>query len=217
LWLQARYSLQKLAGWACDDWKPAVQARIDEIPNGTLTTFTSSFADTFLPAWIRLCWRAGIIELPPGNKPEMLDLEKPDQHVPLNGPQTTRRDLKAAAGLVSLVRGHEQRWNLGKFPGCLWSSEDQRLVVPMPAWGDPNHANDLRAVKVLLRNVQNGAGFVKSAAILPLKCGPNDVIHPNWNTYHQVILASCARTAALARPDAWDVIQDLGANTGAPT
>jgi len=218
LWLQARYTLLKIHEHAVDDWKPAVRSMLGSTNGGQLTDFLTSFADDFLPAWVRLCWRAGVVDLPPGIEPESLYLEKQNHHIPLRGLETSRDDLKATAGIVAMFAGEEQQadWDLSQFPGCFWSRSSQRLIVPIPCWAQPSDINCLRSFRAMLKRVQRDAGLISKVALMPITRNPVDVVNPDWIRKYKEVVSSYFRVPALADPAAWKVVSSIRTEVADP-
>jgi hypothetical protein len=166
LWIQAMYATGCLhehvdepsVRTALDAWTQTLGHPID-------AAFLMSFVDDFLPAWMRLCWRAGLVSCR-GFEPHQLDLLlKPEVQVPWHVPNIDRPDLRAATRLLGMLPPGDESWECERFPGALWEPTRLRLVVPMPAWGLPA---DLSGLRPLVSAVQRDLGFVRSVAILPL-------------------------------------------------
>jgi hypothetical protein len=166
LWIQALYATERLAEHAdtpADKDRVGVWERTLRHPGDA--AFLMSFVDDFLPAWMRLCWRAGLVSCR-GFKPHELDLLlKPEVHVPWDTPDIDRPDLIAAVRLLGMLPPGGKPWECGRFPGALWDAAGLRLVVPIPAWGT---AADLSGLRPLTLALQRDLGFVQTLAVLPL-------------------------------------------------
>ena len=212
LWLQVRFALLNIEKWSCDEWKEMVGERLKITDNGGLSEFLVQFSDNFLPAWVRLCWRAGIVALPPGVDPESFDLEKQNYHIPLRGAATVRDDLKSAASILVMLEGLEDKWDLGRFPGCLWCNDSQHLVIPIPAWAETGKANDLRALKVMFKRLQAEAGHIRTASVMPIKRSPAEPVDAGWGERYTATVPQFFRVPMLADPSNWAVLDGLASD-----
>jgi len=165
LWLQTCYALRCLREHASpalsntlDDWERSIASPCD-------LSFLIPFTDVFLPAWTRMCWRAGLVRCR-GFAPQAFDLSRAEVHVPWEVPNIERPDLAAAAHLLALLPSAGAEWNPSRFPGALWRDDDLRLVLPLPAWGEPA---DLSGLAPLLRAIGEQKGYIREFAVLPLR------------------------------------------------
>lgn len=167
--------------------------------------FMMSFVDDFLPAWMRLCWRAGLVACR-GFEPHELDiLLKPEVHIPWDIPNIERPDLRAAVRLLGMLSPRGEPWECDRFPGGLWDAARLRLVVPIPAWGA---AADLSGLRPLLAALQRDLGFVRSIAILPLRADGHQV-SPEDAEQLRSALAALIRRPGFARADRIEVQDHL--------
>lgn len=172
LWLQALYGVTCLQTNA-DPALPQLQEIVNRLAQPTnVADFAIEFIDEFLPVWVRLCWRCESVECYKDGvqvPADAIRLESRDEHIPWNLPRIRRPDLAAAARLLdALEASNPAGWNYRMFPGGFYDSEDQLLVIPLPAWNMRN-LNDLRGLKVLIDSVrERGIGFIDKVAILPL-------------------------------------------------
>jgi len=164
LWIQARYCLNQLSIAARHILLDEMTAREKQIEQPSKTHFLLNWADDFVPAWTRLCWRAGLVTCE-GFEPHQLAIEREDEHVPWHIRGVPRPDLRAAARLLAAIPIDGGIWDVSKFPGALWDSEHQRLVVPLPTWGD---VTDLAALRPLAKTINEGIGYVDTIDVLPL-------------------------------------------------
>jgi hypothetical protein len=162
LWIQARYALDCLNQHADGGGNATIAAAINMLAAPISEHYLISWADNFLPAWTRLCWRANLVHCA-GYQAHELRLEERDFHLPWNLPPLVRPDLRAAANILGLIR--TAGWDFSSFPGAAWDSNRGRLVVPMPAWGD---IDDLVALKPLIDAIKENLGFVQTLEILPV-------------------------------------------------
>jgi hypothetical protein len=128
--------------------------------------FLFAWADNFLPAWNRMCWRAGIVPCA-GYRSEELALDHPDEHIPWHLPAVHRLDLTAAGNLLTWLPLDGGKWNVARFAGALWDEASLRLVIPLPAWGE---VNDLAALRPLVSD--QAMGFVEKLDMLPMHYDP---------------------------------------------
>jgi len=165
-WLQARYALNKLIAVASNPQKIELQKILQQIEIPDCKHFIYAWADSWLPVWVRLCWRAGVIQ---GANPDTglnvissdIPITPRDMHVPLGGMQIERRELRAAAKLLCKLGGNLNRFNFEKFLGGLWDEAAGNLYIPLPAWKSQSKQSDLAALKPLAEALR-GLGFVKT-------------------------------------------------------
>ena len=207
LGMQAKYALDVLCQWAPELWKPAIERKIQILNNleSANARFLLEWADDFLPAWVRLCWRGGIVRCP-NFAPHQLRLERPDEHVPLMDPHTTRIDLCAAAYLLHLLPDDGDGWDASIYHGALWNKNSGCLFIPLPAWGA---FNSLAAIEPLMEKIETnnpqGAAFINSMEIFPLLCYPEATVTPEIELQLKVQMASISRMAKFADPDNWKI------------
>jgi hypothetical protein len=165
LWIQARYALDQLTEHASEALKPRIRALIEQVKRPVADHFLIGWADVFLPAWVRLCWRAKLVACA-GFEPHQLRLELEDEHVPWNiHPSLMRPDLSAAAILLSRLSEDGSPWDACLFPGALWNRTTGRLVLPLPTWGP---CSGLDALNPLLKVLQRELALVTAVDILPV-------------------------------------------------
>jgi hypothetical protein len=161
LWLQARFCLQKMGESTNDE---AIKARIALALNDIeppAEAWLLDWADSFIPAWCRMCWRADVVVCA-GFQAHQLELEAPEEHIPMALDHLIRPDLEAAARLFVMMSA-SPGWDLKSFPGALWKMDDLRLVVPLPAWSE---INDLAGLKPWAADQQ--FGMVERIDVLPI-------------------------------------------------
>ncbi len=177
LWVQTLYGLERL--------RLAVAARPADVQaiaamEATLAAppdnrhFSIEWVDNFLPVWVRLCWRCGLVPFYDAQNQllpvEEFNLERRDEHVPWNLYGCARPDLIAAAILAAALHrnGSSAAWDFGSFPGGLYRGSDSLLVVPLPAWRT-GADNELRGLQPLINALQrSGAQPVERLGVLPL-------------------------------------------------
>lgn len=173
LWVQALYAIDCLRNSASAPDRAVLEAlshTLEQPPDHP--PYVISWVDHFLPSWVRLCWKSGLVECWMRDNqhpvsPDDIDMERPDEHIPWNVPNIARPDLKSAAGLLATLErsGNGHQWDFEMFPGGFFL--DNLLVLPLPAWG--GLLNDLRGLKSLTDAIkQPGIGFIDQLAILPV-------------------------------------------------
>ncbi len=213
LWIQSLYALERLKLAANE--RAADQAAIAELEAGLTQPsdtrhFEIDWVDNFLPAWVRLCWRCGLV--PHYNAQyqlipiEEIDLEARDEHVPWNLTGGPRPDLASAAMLLAALHqnGTGSAWDFDSFPGGLYRSNDSHLVVPLPAWTTASD-NQLRGLNPLVDAMQAyGTQPISRISILPLSHGaPPD---PDKIVILKQRLAARIKSAAFADSAKIDVV-----------
>jgi hypothetical protein len=205
LWLQALYAFDCLRPHATDVDRPVIDDLLVEIDQPPANSpFVIGWADNFLPVWVRLCWRCGIMACLNTSdepiQPEDIPLETGrDEHVPWHVQNIPRPDLRAAARLlVSLQNsGHAEDWDFDMFPGGLY--RDNLLVIPLPAWKNST-LNVLRGLKALIDAIkQNGHGYLNRVAILLLTAEPDDTVSPDARLELKEALAHLLPSTHLAQ------------------
>lgn len=211
IWVQGLYGV----GWLRLRADPLDQVALDAIaaeinqPPANVS-FVLSWVDNFLPVWVRLCWRCGLVQcetrdaLPVTS--DDIPLESRDEHIPWNLPHILRPELKAATRLLAALHrsGHANEWDYERFPGGFY--RDFRLVIPVPvSAGGP--ANDLRGLKPLIDAIkQPGAGYIDHIALLFV--APDSAYHISDGT-KEVLKQLVASYLSMARFAAAANIQEL--------
>jgi hypothetical protein len=174
LWLQAKYCLKKLMDWVDDeDERTGIQGIIDSInpPDPDNQRLIYDWADSFLPAWIRLCWRTGLVDYYYNGhllSPYDIRMESPDEHIPLFLDGAERVDIKSSIPLLLSLIGKDAYLDLRMYPGALYRASDRTLIVPMPGWS--TSYNDLEGLKPLLEEVKQkrSFGYIERIVVLPI-------------------------------------------------
>ena len=167
LWIQTLYSLECLRKHSKAN-SNAIQAIYNRFQKPVCEDFVISWVDNFLPAWVRLCWRAGIVPCFKDGKQiprHSIRMEKQDEYIPWQIENIRRPDLCAAAHLLARIGGNVKGWDFNKFPGGLWKGSKGLLVIPLPVWGQRAELSGLRP---LLRQLELDIGYVRKLSILPL-------------------------------------------------
>ena len=206
LWVQAKYALDQLLLHAPDSIKPHLLLRASFLSGPLDQHFLMAWADDFLPAWTRLCWRADLVQCV-GYAAHQLRLELEDEHVPWHLGALPRPDLAAAAILLLCLPDDGDGWDPSRFPGGLWDDRAGRLVVPLPSWGE---LNELAAINPLLRVLEREIGFVSQLDIAPI---PHDldggIVSPEKIEFLKRRIASTIRLPRFASADQIGIASDL--------
>ena len=206
LWLQALYAVGFLRLRAPAFDQPALDelaAEIEQPPNNPV--FTISWVDNFLPVWVRLCWRCGLVAWENQNAERVeiddLALESRDEHIPWRLSGNARPELTAASRLLAVLHrsGRATDWNYDQFPGGLYL--DFRLVIPIPIWAsDP--PNDLRGLKPLIDAIkQPGAGYIEHVALVFVGPDSANVISNDTKRVCKQLVASYLSMARFAKAE----------------
>ncbi len=166
LWLQARYALNKLIVVASIPHKTELRLLLQQIELPNLDHPVLGWIDSWLPTWVRLCWRSGAMQGidPHTNKridPWDIPIIPRDVHVPFGGMTLERRELRAAAKLLAILGNSFSQFDFEKFPGGFWDKEARKLYIPLPGWADEPNSADLAALKPLVEALR-GLGFVRN-------------------------------------------------------
>ena len=176
LWIQALYGVQWLDKWASDADKPILEQITTELEqHPDQPHFAIDWIDNFLPVWVRLCWRCGLLQAYKNGQTisnDMISLERRDEHIPWNYAGPDRKDLRAASRVLAALR-HSQRstpWDSRKYPGGLY--RDNRLIITLPAWTE-RLPNSLVGLSALINAIKElGAGFIETINIIPVGVDP---------------------------------------------
>ena len=212
LWVQAVYAIQFLRQRAPVVDQPAMDelaAEIHQPPNTAV--FVISWVDNFLPVWVRLCWRCGLVVWENQNAERVviddLALESRDEHVPWHLSGAPRPELAAASRILAALHssGHGADWDYEQFPGGLY--RDLYLIIPIPVWpSDP--LNDLRGLKPLIDAIiQHGAGYIESIALVFVGSDSTSVISDDTKLVWKQLVARELSMARFTNADDIEVIQ----------
>lgn len=197
-WLQARYALTKLMASSPTN-QATLQLFLQQLDQPVHGHFILRWADSWLPTWVRLCWRAGVMQ---GNDPYTNRNIEPwdipvmprDVHVPLGTMTGERRELKAAAKLLAVLGNDLGRFDFAKYPGGLWDAETWNLYIPLPGWKGTAQPADLAALKPLVEALR-GLGFVQNINLVWLD---TEGTPPN-QTYRNQLAAQVRRLMPLEK------------------
>lgn len=217
-WLQARYALNKLKAASLAPHQAVLQQLLQQLDQPVHGHFILSWVDCWLPTWVRMCWRAGVMQgINPHNNQKVEPWDIPvmprDVHVPWGGMTVVRRELQAAAKLLVVLGSDPNRFNFEKFPGGLWDADTWSLYIPLPGWRGIAQPADLAALKPLVEALR-GLGFVRNIYLVWLD---TEAIPPDQK-YRNQLAAQVRRLMPLekfARSDAltWIDLEALKGGT----
>lgn len=163
--LQTKYSLKQLlknTDEQSDEWN-TIKNVLSQCDLGNAKNALIYWADDFLPAWIRLCWRTGHLKVRTFN-PFDIRLEKQDVHIPYQGIETIRIDMEMAATIFHYIQNSKINWDFSTFPGGLWDYENTRLVIPLPN----ATFSTLHVIKPLVKMIEEKVAYITSIVIMPI-------------------------------------------------
>lgn len=163
-WLQARYALNKLMASSLAN-QAKLLLLLQQLDQPVHGHFILRWVDCWLPTWVRLCWRAGVMQ---GNNPYTNQKIEPwdipvmprDVHVPWGTMTGDRRELQAAAKLLAVLGSDLSRFDFEKFPGGFWDADTRILYIPLPGWKGTAQPADLAALNPLIEALRS-LGFVQ--------------------------------------------------------
>jgi hypothetical protein len=169
-WLQARHALVRMIEMIPTAEEPPLQKLLDEIDHPESDHPLLRWADCWLPIWVRLCWRVGAMRgVDPRTNQVIGPFDIPilprDIHIPLTGMSVERRDLHAAAKLLSVLSTSLSRFRFDLFPGGIFETNRNRLYLPLPGWRADVPPADLAALKPLIESLK-GLGYVKEIRLV---------------------------------------------------
>jgi hypothetical protein len=212
LWLQALYAIDflKLRAPAID--QPTLDelaSEIEQPPNAS--AFIISWVDNFLPVWVRLCWRCGLVVWEDVNAERVvvddLALESRDEHIPWGLSGNARPELTAASRLLAALHrsGRATDWDYDMFPGGLY--RDFHLVIPIPVWASDS-PNDLRGLKPLIDAIkQHGESYILTLSLMFIGPDPTNVISDDTKRVCKQLVASYLSLVRFAKADDINAIQ----------
>lgn len=208
LWLQALYALECLEKYTDfeSNYIATLRTRYEE---PVLDDFVIDWVDNFLPTWIRLCWREGLVTYYQNGEPiprSSILIEKQDEHIPWHIEGIKRPDLTAAARLLKAIGKNVKMWNFDKFPGGFWKASKGLLIIPLPVWGKDNHV-ELSGLKILLKQLDQDFGYVREFAILPVHTDPHVVISDDKKANLKARVANMCPRIQYANLGAYDNIE----------
>lgn len=154
-WVQAQYALELLIGATPNSESETIRKLLADLKSACSEHPLLKWVDNWLPAWVRMCWRTGVMRgVDPHTTrpiaPSEIPLIPRDVHVPLGGMSTERRDLVAAAKLLTVLGDDLNRFEYETFLGCLWDFRRKEVYIPLPGWEADNPRTDLGALKPVI-------------------------------------------------------------------
>jgi hypothetical protein len=206
LWLQTLYAIGFLTQRALSVDRPALDeltAETEQPPTGP--DFTISWVDNFLPVWVRLCWRIGLVACENRCMEQVaiedIALESRDEHIPWSLPNIRRPELTAASRILAVLHrsGSGSNWNYEQFPGGFY--RDFHLVIPIPIWAsDP--PNDLRGLKPLIDAIkQHGDSYIVELSLVFVGPDPAKLISDDTKRTCKQLVANYLSLARFANAD----------------
>lgn len=195
LWIQSQRGLNALRA-ACHGNKSVVKILDTHLvaiefpqPRDCTLSWVSSWFDTFLPVWLRLCFNCKAETFVAAGKPvhpDFLPLRLRDAHIPWGDLDKVRKDLKAAALIymqianASGMDAEQMRWDFESYPGALWCTQERHLFVPVPIWADEDCIS-LAVLKPLMESRQwADKGRIRSLSVLPITYDEGLVLTTDW-------------------------------------
>jgi hypothetical protein len=170
-WVQAIYTLEIVERiLPPGPRREAVSHLIANLKAGQTPEWLLDWADYLVPAWVRLCWREGLVQARNANgellEPDEVRLEA-DWHVPLSQALPERPELVTAAHLLTAFMNHAALWNFSREPGFAVTAVGQ-VIVLVPIWGDPARRRWLNSLRPLLQTVRPRIGLYNEICVLPV-------------------------------------------------
>jgi len=142
-----------------------------------------TFFDSFLPAWMRIVWRSGMVECLNYCKFSIEDIwmQAPNYYIPFETKGLPRPDLVSAAQILLQLEG-QVSGNLERFPGGILNEEDSTLFLPIPIKaGDTG--NHLEGFEVHIEALKNERSFANQVSIVPVNL---DTIDPYFDLNDEI-------------------------------
>lgn len=170
LWIQALYALDCLNH---ENAAPALKTIQNELISNPLSqNYVINWVDRFLPFWTLLCARSGLQKFTKSRllvRPEDINIEISDYHIPWGLDQSPRYDLLSAERILLALQGNAQNWDLEYLPGFLRSADGELIIIPVPVWDIDEEQNYLRElIAPIGRRLSTEIGFVGRIGILPI-------------------------------------------------
>ncbi len=207
LWIQTLYALDCLMSYAQEGDKDGIQdmyTRFSEKPQ--ITDFAIEWVDNFLPAWVRLCWREGLVDYIIDGKPiprNSIPLNKSDEHVPWKIQGIPRPDLCSASNMLTQLGDNNKNWEFTRYPGGFWDKTRGLLVIPLPEWGKETELLGLKGLKPLIDKLVAEApmAFIRQLGVLPVHHQSREQIEDGRVSALVRSLAKCMRVSPFAEPN----------------
>jgi len=205
LWIQTLYALDCLKEHAEDVNKHAIQDMHNRLSENPSTgDFLIDWVDNFLPTWVRLCWREGLVEYFQGGvliPNSSIRLEKRDEHVPWKIEGIKRPDLQSASYVLIQIGNNSENWDFKSYPGGFWNESRGQLAIPIPAWG--KRRVDLLGLKPLIDSIleEKGMSYIRDVAVIPVPTQIDEEIEDEKIIPLKRSLASRMSVLPFAEPD----------------
>lgn len=218
-WLQARHALNRMITMVPPAEEVPLLQLLHELEQPDCDHPVQSWADCWLPTWVRMCWRAGAMQgwNPRDNKmigPFDIPVTPRDAHVPLTGMSIERRDLHAAAKLLIALKNSLGRFRFDLYPGGLLDMSKRCLYLPLPGWKAAVPSSDLAALKPLVEAL-SGLGYVQKIFLVWLNNkneAPDQVLRHQLKAQVRLLMPLTAYAAEDALPwmELEEVVQEVG-------
>jgi len=193
LWLQTMHGLERLKNYLNGHPNHLAQNMTQDV--ATLTEnlkdgnslkedkLLFDFFDSFLPAWMRIVWRSGMVECLHYCNFSIEDIwmEAPNYYIPFQTGGLPRPDLVSAAQILLQFKG-QVSGNLERFPGGVLNEKDSALFLPIPIRaGDTG--NHLQGFETHIEALRNERSFANQVSIVPVNL---DTINPYFNLNDEI-------------------------------
>ncbi|GBE08960.1 hypothetical protein BMS3Bbin11_00393 [bacterium BMS3Bbin11] len=133
-WLQARYALIRMIDMVPNSEQAPLVQLLQELDQPNCDHPVQSWADFWLPTWVRICWRMGVMQGvdPQTNKligPYEIPVTPRDAHIPLTGMSIERLDLQAAAKFLIALPKPLNPYRFDLYPGGILDMDKQCLYL----------------------------------------------------------------------------------------
>jgi len=180
LWIQAWYTLRQIREHLVRDPNnndyqnladelAQVSARLKDQQNPSIEPSLLSFVDSFLPAWTRTVFRAGLLDY--HFDPTELRSEAEDYYIPIKPlMQVLRLDLVAAIHILKQILEIIENLDFDAFRGGFWYEAGGMLYLPTPFRKNPQKPLklDLQGYKPLRKIIKDRPGRIRNIKIIPV-------------------------------------------------
>jgi hypothetical protein len=203
LWMQALYALDFMrkvldGHTSLQQW---IVSLIERMKADANPSWVTSFVDCFLPAWVQLCWRAGLVMASHAGqllKPEELRLQGDEWYVPLNQDLPERPELVAAAYLLKALSDKSSNRQFDLIVGGLYKDTTAELFVPLPAWKDPRNLNTINSIGRLAGRIRAAGAFGGTVVLVATSIDGSPVADAQMSLLRDAYM-SVARSPAQVR------------------
>lgn len=199
-WIQANYTLEVILKFLSPG---AIRDRLEQwavnLRGGQTPKWLLDWADFLVPAWVRLCWREGLVEARSLSgdplEPDEVRLEG-DWHVPLAQSLPHRPELMAMANIFFALSENSATWVFDKFPGFVSTASDQAILL-VPVWGNPARRRWLSSLKPLLHSLRSRSAIYSEICVLAIGGDREATTAENEEAYNAV--QNLSKTLSLVR------------------